>query len=76
MRGKRTPFVESAIPPGKPISPRSRTMSTRSGRVVGSPPVMRIFSTPKSRRRRADRRISSRVRRCGSGRNFWSSGMQ
>ena len=53
------PFVVSDRSPKPSIFARRATSLCRSFRTRGSPPVRRIFSTPNSRKSRANRSISS-----------------
>ena len=73
------PFVVIATS-SRPSARRSlsaETMSSRSARIVGSPPVRRIFVTPARTNRRASRTISSDVRSADLGASSTpSSGMQ
>ena len=59
--GSSAPFVVSAT--SRPPSAARRSISTsRSRRRSGSPPVIRIFSTPCATNARASRSISSKLR--------------
>jgi len=64
-RARRTPFVvmpkESGSAKPSESWPKSSTMRSKSPRMVGSPPVRRIFRTPNRTKSLSNRWISSAV---------------
>ena len=68
---KSAPFVVSVRSRSGMLASRAISRS-RLRRSSGSPPVTRIFSTPRAWKSRARRSISSNVRSCPRSRKGWS----